>query len=130
MKFFFFTLLDCKYIDKTSLTFLSYKKTFLLVPLYGTSLFTIGILNLTSFFLFGIKESSYILLVSGICFWSGGVFVRSTFSKKTLNHYRKGRKEILDVMHTLGGLVCVLVGIIGCTYEYLFTLINDVHMNE
>ena len=90
--------------------------THLLVPLYGTSLFTIGMLNLTAFFLFGMKESSYVLLASGICFWFGRIFVRSIFSKKTLNHYRKGRKGILDILHTLGGLACVLVGILGCTY--------------
>ena len=62
----------------------------ILVPLYGGSLFTIGIFNLTAFFLFEIKESSCVLLASGICFWLGTIFVRSTFSKKTLNHYKTG----------------------------------------
>ena len=89
------------------------------MPLYGTSLFTIGMLNLTAFFLFGMKESSYVLLASGICFWFGRIFVRSIFSKKTLNHYRKGRKGILDILHTIGGLACVLVGILGCTYGWI-----------
>ena len=89
------------------------------MPLYGTSIFTIGMLNLTAFFLFGMKESSYVLLASGICFWFGRIFVRSIFSKKTLNHYRKGRKGILDILHTLGGLACVLVGILGCTYGWI-----------
>ena len=89
------------------------------MPLYGTSIFTIGMLNLTAFFLFGMKESSYVLLASGICFWFGRIFVRSIFSKKTLNHYRKGRKGILDILHTIGGLACVLVGILGCTYGWI-----------
>ena len=88
----------------------------ILVPLYGGSLFTIGIINLTAFFLFEIKESSYVLLASGICFWLGTIFVRSTFSKKTLNHYKKGRKEYLDLLHALVGLACLLAGILGCTY--------------
>ena len=88
----------------------------ILVPLYGGSLFTIGLFNLTAFFLFEIKESSYVLLASGICFWLGTIFVRSTFSKKTLNHYKKGRKEILDLLHALVGLACLLAGILGCTY--------------
>ena len=88
----------------------------ILVPLYGGSLFTIGVFNLTAFFLFEIKESSYVLLASGICFWLGTIFVRSTFSKKTLNHYKKGRKEILDLLHALVGLACLLTGILGCTY--------------
>ena len=86
------------------------------MPLYGMSLFTIGILNLTALFFFGIKESSYVLLVCGIFFWFATNFVRSSFSKKTLDHYREGRKEILDVLHALIGLVCFLVGILGCTY--------------
>ena len=77
----------------------------ILVPLYGGSLFTIGIFNLTAFFLFEIKESSYVLLASGICFWLGTIFVRSTFSEKTLNHYKKGRKEVLTFIHTLGWLI-------------------------
>ena len=89
------------------------------MPLYGTSIFTLGMLNLTAFFLFGIKESSLVLLASGILFWFGRIFVRSTFSKKTLNHYRKGRKGILDVLHALGGLACVLVGILGCIYGWI-----------
>ena len=88
----------------------------ILVPLYGGSLFTIGLFNLTAFFLFEIKESSYVLLASGICFWLGTIFVRSTFSKKTLNHYKKGRKEILDLLHALVGLACLIAGILGCTY--------------
>ena len=92
------------------------KRTHSLVPLYGMSLFTIGILNLTALFFFGIKESSYVLLVCGIFFWFATNFVRSSFSKETLNHYREGRKEILDVLHALIGLVCFLVGILGCTY--------------
>lgn len=83
------------------------------MPLYGTSLLTIGILNLMAFFLFGIEESSYVLLVSGIFFWFATNFVRSSFSKETLDHYREGKKEILDVLHALIGLVCFLV---GCTY--------------
>ena len=66
----------------------------ILVPLYGGSLFTIGIFNLTAFFLFEIKESSYVLLASGICFWLGTIFVRSTFSKKTLNHYKTGLTQV------------------------------------
>ena len=80
------------------------------------SLFTIGILNLTALFFFGIKESSYVLLVCGIFFWFATNFVRSSFSEKTLNHYRKGRKRILDVFHAMSGLVCLLTGILGCTY--------------
>ena len=89
------------------------------MPLYGTSIFTLGMLNLTAFFLFGIKESSLVLLDSGILFWFGRIFVRSTFSKKTLNHYRKERKGILDVLQALGGLACVLVGILGCIYGWI-----------
>ena len=112
----FRNILFCYKIISVSCLYSNTKRFCLLVPLYGTSIFTVGMLNLTAFFLFGMKESSYILLVSGICFWFGRIFVRSTFSKKTVNHYRKGRKRILDVLHTLGGLVCVLVGIIGCTY--------------
>ena len=86
------------------------------MPLYGTSLLTIGMLNLLAFLLFEIEESSYVLLASGIFFWFATNFVRSSFSKKTLDHYREGRKEILDVLHALMGLVCFLVGILGCTY--------------
>ena len=89
----------------TSHTLWQTTRTGLLVPLYGTSLFTIGIFNLTAFFLFGIKESSYVLLASGICFWLGTIFVRSTFSEKTSNHYKKGRKEVLTSVHTLGWLI-------------------------
>ena len=87
----------------------------ILVPLYGGSLFTIGIFNLTAFFLFEIKESSYVLIASGICFWLGTIFVRSTFSKKTLNHYKKGKKKYLDLLHALVGLACLLAGILGST---------------
>ena len=138
----------------------------ILVPLYGGSLFTIGIFNLTACFLFEIKESSYVLLASGICFWLGTIFVRSTFSKKTLNHYKtglsrmggprqvpsqffaenltlslpggqimpttvlhapsdfqtlrrsckKGRNKLLDLLHALVGLACLIAGILGCAY--------------
>ena len=87
----------------------------ILVPLYGGSIFTIGIFNLTALFLFEIKESSCVLLASGICFWLGTIFVRSTFSKKTLNHYKKGKKKYLDLLHALVGLACLLAGILGCT---------------
>jgi hypothetical protein len=86
------------------------------VPLYGTSLLIIGILNLMACLLFEIEESSYVLLATGIFFWFATNFVRSSFSKKTLDHYREGKKKILDVLHALIGLVCFLVGILGCTY--------------
>ena len=66
--------------------------------------------------LFEIEESSYVLLASGIFFWFATNFVRSSFSKKTLDHYREGKKKILDVLHALIGLVCFLVGILGFTY--------------
>ena len=89
------------------------------MPLYGTSIFTLGMLNLTAFFLFEIKESSLVLMASGISFWFGRIFVRSTFSKKTINHYRKERKGILDVLQALGGLTCVIVGILGFIYGWI-----------
>ena len=88
------------------------------MPLYGTSLLTIGILNLMAFFLFEIEESSYVLMVSGIFFWFATNFVRSSFSQETLDHYRKGRKEILDLMHGMFGLACFLAGILVYTYGF------------
>ena len=87
----------------------------IIVPLYGTALFTIGLFNLMAFFLFGIKESSYVLLATGISFWFGTNFVRSNFSKKTSNYYIKGRKEMLTLLGTCFGFACLLAGILGCT---------------
>ena len=95
------------------------KRTHSLVPLYGMSLFTIGILNLTALFFFGIKESSYVLLISGACFWFGTNFVRSSFPKKTSNYYIKGRKKVLNSLGYCFGFVCLLVGILGCTYAWI-----------
>ena len=86
------------------------------MPLYGTSLFTIGIFNLTAVFLFGIKESSYVLLISGTCFWFGTNFVRSSFPRKTSNYYIKGRKEVLNSLGYCFGFVCLFAGILGCVY--------------
>ena len=101
---------------KHHLFFCHNKGTTLLVPLYGASLFTIGIFNLTASFTFGIKESSYVLLISGTCFWFGTNFVRSSFPKKTSNYYIKGRKEVLNLLGTCFGFACLLTGILGCTY--------------
>ena len=129
-RYFIFTLSDCKITkrkinhmifcdeirDKKHNFFCHTKKICLLVPLYGTSLFTIGIFNLTAVFLFGIKESSYVLLISGACFWFGTNFVRSSFPKKTSNYYIKGRKEVLNSLGYCFGFVCLFAGILGCAY--------------
>ena len=129
-KIFIFTLLNCKITkrkinhmifcseirDKKTQFFCHTEKICLLVPLYGISLFTIGIFNLAAVFLFGIRESSYVLLISGTCFWFGTNFVRSSFPKKTSNYYIKGRKEVLNSLGYCFGFVCLLVGILGFTY--------------
>ena len=84
------------------------------MPLYGASIFTVGILNLMAFFLFGIKESSCVLLASGICFWFGTTFVRSTLDERTSNHYKKGWINRLNLFHSVCGFACLIAGSLGC----------------
>ena len=84
----------------------------IMVPFLGKSFFTAGILDLVSSLLFGTKESSYVLIISGIFFHFGAIFIRSTMDEKTLGFFKEGY-WIMNSMQFVIGFVCLLVGILG-----------------
>ena len=69
-------------------------------------------IDLVSSLLFGIKESSYVLIISGISFHFGGIFIRLTMDEKTVGYFKE-EYRIMDSVQFLLGCICTILGILG-----------------
>ena len=60
----------------------------IVVPFLGISYISVGVFNILAGIVFGIKESSYILIASGLVFHIGMATVRSTLEPITYDLYK------------------------------------------
>ena len=75
-------------------------------------LYMIRSLDLVSSLLFGTKELSYVLIISGISFHFGGIFIRFTMDEKTVGYFKEEYRAV-DSVQFLLGCTCTILGILG-----------------
>ena len=81
----------------------------IIVPFLGISYITIGMLNIMSGLLFGLKEASLVLGLSGLVFHIGMAAVRATLDHKTSLMYKPGVISKTNRTQAFIGLFCLVV---------------------
>ena len=88
----------------------------ILVPFLGITYVTIGSFNLLAAVLFSVNEACYILIASGFLFHIGIATVRSRLDPRTYNLYKPGIIPQTNRVQFGMGVMCMMIGIIGCFY--------------